>query len=95
MVNFLSKLAEEEDFNLVSAVFKVKLLSQLGFFSAKSLKSSETKDFLQTLEIENYSQIKTTTNLKVVHYLKLLAFLDSIIENVTQVKIKTAKYVNG
>ncbi len=95
LVNFLSKIKKDEDFNLISAVFKIKLLSRLGFFSAKSLKNSETKEFLEKLEIENYSQIKTAINLKLAHYLKLLSFLDSIIENVTQSKIKTAKFLNG
>lgn len=95
LVNFLSKITEDEDFNLVSTVFKTKLLSRLGFFSAKSLKKSPTKDFLEILEVENYSHIKSSTNLKTGHYLKLLSFLDSIIENITQSKIKTARYVNG
>lgn len=95
LVNYLSKITGEEDFNLVSAVFKTKLLSQLGFFSARSLKGSQTKDFLQSLEVENYSSIKTSTDLKQVQYLKLSSFLDSIIENVTQSKIKTARFING
>lgn len=95
LVNFLSKISEEEDFNLVSAVFKTKLLSRLGFFSAKSLKGSQTRDFLETLEVENYASIKTSTNLNLAHHLKLLSFLDSIIESITQSKIKTTKYLNG
>lgn len=95
LVNFLSRISEEEDFNLVSAVFKTKLLSRLGFFSARSLKGSKTKDFLEALEAESYSQIKSTTKLKLDQYLKLLSFLDSIIENVTQSKIKTSRYLNG
>lgn len=95
LVNFLSYISKDENFNLVSAVFKVKLLASLGFFSAKSLKNSNAKKLLQILEDERYENIKSKVNLNSLAYLKLLAFLDSIIENVSETKIKTSRFLNG
>lgn len=95
LVNFLSYIENEEDFNLVSSVFKVKLLATLGFFSAKSLKNSSTKKLLQLLEDEDFKNIKSRVKLDSFAYLKLLSFLDSIIENVSETKIKTSRFLNG
>ncbi|MDP2632445.1 MAG: DNA repair protein RecO, partial [Candidatus Curtissbacteria bacterium] len=37
LVHFLNKVTTEDDFDLVSSVFKIKLLSTLGFFSTITL----------------------------------------------------------
>src|SRR3990172_7987669 len=40
LIEFLQKIVNAEDFKLLSIVFKIKLLSLLGFFSAKNLSNS-------------------------------------------------------
>src|SRR3990167_5784591 len=93
LVRFLKKIAIGEDFNLVSLVFKVKLLSTLGFFSAKNLKDSVAKSIFVTIENEDFDIIKEKFNFKESAYLKLLSFLDSMIENLTQTKLKTSRFL--
>ena len=93
LVRFLKKIAVGDDFNLISLVFKVKLLSTLGFFSAKNLKDSEAKSMFVTIENEDFDIIKEKFNFKESAYLKLLSFLDSMIENLTQTKLKTTKFL--
>lgn len=93
LVRFLKKATTEEDFNLVSSVFKIQLLSNLGFFSATSLKDSKTKDVLKILEEEEYEVIKRKLNLSLASNLKLLSFLDSMIENVGEHKLKTSRFL--
>ena len=93
LVRFLKKIATGEDFNLVSLVFKVKLLSTLGFFSAKNLKDSVAKSIFVTIENEDFDIIKEKFNFKESAYLKLLSFLDSMIENLTQTKLKTSRFL--
>jgi len=93
LVKFLKKIAVGENFNLISLVFKVKLLSTLGFFSAKNLKDSEAKSMFVTIENEDFDIIKEKFNFKESAYLKLLSFLDSMIENLTQTKLKTTKFL--
>jgi len=95
LVNFLKKIASNEDFNLVSSVFKIKILSQLGFFTPKSLKDSSSKKLLEFLEDNEFDYIKKKVNLEEKSYLKLLTFLDSMIENITERKIKTNRFING
>ena len=95
LVNFLRLVENNEDFNLVSSVFKIKLLKILGFFSATNLKNSRTRDLLNLLEMEDFNKISLETNLSVQSYLKLLTFLDSMIESVTQRKLKTTRFLNG
>ena len=90
---YLEKVQKEEDFNLVSGVFKIKLLSSLGFFSATTLKSSKTKDVFEILENENFAIVKERVNLSKESYLRLLTFLDNMIENVGQTKLKTSRFV--
>jgi len=93
LVRFLKKIAIGEDFNLVSLVFKVKLLSTLGFFSAKNLKDSVAKSIFVTIENEDFDIIKEKFNFKESAYLKLLSFLDSMIENLIQTKLKTSRFL--
>ena len=93
LVTYLNRISTEEDFNLLSSVFKIKILSSLGFFSSKHLKDSKTKKILEILEDEKFEDIKRTINLSTPSYLKLLSFLDSMIENVTQTKIKTNRFL--
>lgn len=93
LVNFLKKINNDENFNLISTVFKVKLLSNLGFFSAKNLTDSRLKDFFQTIEVEDPDIISKNLKLTPENYLKVLAFLDSIIENLAQRKLKTSRFV--
>lgn len=94
LVQYLKKCAQEDDFNLVSSVFKVKLTSMLGFFSVKSITTSKTQKFLESLEHDEYEKIKERFRLSVKSQLKLLSFLDSMIENVTQTKLKTSRFLN-
>lgn len=95
LVNFLRLVENNKDFNLISSVFKIKLLKILGFFSATNLKNSKTKDLLNLLEMEDFDKISLETNLSSQSYLKLLTFLDSMIEGVTQRKLKTTRFLNG
>lgn len=93
LVQFLKRCTSEENFNLVSAVFKIKLLSLLGFFSASSLKDSQTKDVIKVLEHEDFEAVKQKIRLSQGSNLKLLTFLDSMVENITQTKLKTSRFL--
>ena len=118
LVRYLKNIENGENFNLVSIVFKIKLLSALGFFSASFLKDSKTKKVLTFLENEDFDRIKEkiTKSQKALgpqsrahrgartarssskargSYLKLLGFLDSMIESLTQTKLKTARFIDG
>lgn len=93
LVHFLKKIASSEDFNLVSSVFKIKLLSILGFFSSSNLKDSKTKKTLEFLENNDMNKIKEKILLSQQSYLNLLTFLDNMIENLAQSKLKTARFL--
>ncbi len=93
LVNFLKKLEEGEDFNLLSSCFKIKLLANLGFFSARELKDTKTKRIISYLEEENYELIREKIKLTDSSYLKLLGFLDSIIEDLSEQKLKTNRFI--
>ena len=95
LVNFLKKVNRDENFKLLASVFKVKLLSNLGFFSSRNLKNSDLKSFFETLESGDFDQLKDKIKLEPRNYLKLSAFLDSMIENLAQKKLKTARFVYG
>lgn len=95
LVDFLDKVDREEDFNLISVAFKIKLLSALGFFSARSFKGSQTQSLIQLFEEENYAYLKENLKVQESSYLKLLAFLDSMIESLTESKLKTTRFANG
>src|SRR3989338_2951714 len=114
LIHFLKQIANGEDFNLVSTTFKIKLLSNLGFFSTEQLPDSNTKRFLEFLATEDFDIIKkevvsrdkslgpqssdnsTRTARFTVSksYLKVLAFLDSMIEDLCEQKLTTRKYVS-
>ena len=93
LVHYLKKITSEENFNLVSGVFKIKLLSTLGFFSSSTLKDSNTKKTLEFLENNDFDKVKEKILLSRQSYLNLLAFLDSMIENLAQSKLKTARFL--
>ena len=93
LVQFLKRISQDEEFSLVSSVFKIKLLSVLGFFSAKNLKDSQAKTLFSLMEEADFEEIKEKIKLQRSAYLKLLSFLDSIIENLTQAKLKTSRFL--
>ncbi len=94
LVSFLKKASRDEDFNLVSSAFKTKLLSSLGFFSSHNLKDSQAKNIFAILENDDFQIAQEKINLTDSSYLKLLAFLDSMIESVAGQKLKTARFLN-
>lgn len=95
LVQYLDKVGKKDNFDLISSVFKVKLLSTLGFFSSKTMDAPKSKKVLSILEDDNFESIESKIRLGDKSYLKLLNFLDSIIENLTESKIKTNRFVNG
>jgi len=116
LLQYLDEISKGNNFDLISSVFKVKLLSELGFFSAKSLKESRAKRVLEFLENEDFEKIKEKVNsskdslgpqsrvqrgtrtarmTERNSYLKLLTFLDSMIENLIERTLKTNRFVNG
>jgi len=95
LVNFLKKISKDEDFNLISVSFKVKLLSNLGFFSARNITNIKVKKVLGIVEDGDYETIKQKINLSRNSYLKLLLFLDSMIESLIDTKLKTNRFLNG
>ena len=95
LLEFLDEILKENNFDLISSVFKVKLLSELGFFSAKSLKGSKSQQFLQSLENEDFENLQKRVKLDKDSYLKLLLFLDSTIENLIERTLKTNRFING
>lgn len=94
LVQFLKKIVDQENFNLLSTVFKIKLLSLLGFFSAKNL-SFKSKKFFEIIENQEFEQVKEKVNLAKSDYLKLSRFLDSMIEDLASRKINTTRFLNG
>lgn len=95
LVNFLKKISKDEDFNLISVSFKVKLLSILGFFSTRNIRNVKVKKVLDIVEGEDYEIIKQKINLTQNSYLKLLSFLDSMIESLIDTRLKTSRFLNG
>lgn len=93
LVQFLKKCEREENFSFLSSVFKVKLMAALGFFSARGATQTSTQKFLESLEFDDYEKIKSKFRLTTQANLKLLAFLDSMIENLTQQKLKTVRFL--
>lgn len=93
LVHFLKQISSGEDFNLISSTFKIKLLSNLGFFTVRQLPDSKTKKILSTIENEPYDHVKKTVKLTNGSYLKLLGFLDSMIEELTERKLNTVKFI--
>ena len=95
LLQYLDEISKGNSFDLISSVFKVKLLSELGFFSAKSLKGSKSQEFLQSLENEDFENLQKRVKLDKDSYLKLLTFLDSMIENLIERTLKTNRFING
>ena len=95
LLEFLNEISKENNFDLISSVFKVKLLSELGFFSAKTLRGSKSQKFLEDLENDNFENLQKRVKLDKGSYLKLLAFLDSMIENLIERTLKTSRFLNG
>lgn len=93
LVSFLKKTSKGEDFNLVSSAFKTKLLSTLGFFSSHNLKDSKAKNIFAILENDDFAALQGKINLTESSHLKLLAFLDSMIESIAGQKLKTARFL--
>lgn len=95
LVNFLNHAANGEDFNLVSGIFKIKVMSNLGFFSSKTYEAYKSGEIIKILEDEDFNIIKKTVKLKKESNLKLIRFLDSIIEQVSEHELKTNRFLNG
>lgn len=95
LIHFLKQINSGEDFNLVSTTFKIKLLNNLGFFSSRQFKDSKAKDVLSLFEDETYEDIKRRIKLTDNSYLKVLDFLDSMIEDLTEQKLRTSKFLVG
>lgn len=95
LLNFLKMIDQNEDFNLISSVFKVKILSNLGYFSTGKFKNQRTKDVLSIFEKENFNVIKEKINLSQNSNLKLISILDSMIESLTQSKLRSSRFLNG
>jgi|SRR3989344_4891970 len=95
LISFLKKINNENNFDLVSSVFKIKLLSNLGFFAASALSDSQAKWVIQILEEEDFETAKSQIRLSEQGYLKLLSFLDSMVESLTERKLTTVRFLNG
>lgn len=95
LLKFLNEIEKSENFNLISIVFKIKILSLLGYFSTGNIKNLKTKEFLSKLEKEDLNSLIKSVSLSDKNYLKLLTFLDSMIEALSERKLKTSKFVNG
>lgn len=94
LVSFLKKTSNGDDFNLISTSFKTKLLSTLGFFSSHNLKDSQAKNIFAILENDDFKLAQGKINLTDSSYLKLLTFLDSMIESLAGQKLKTVRFLN-
>lgn len=95
LVRFLQKINQGENFDLVSSAFKIKLLNILGLFSTTNIKTSQAKEILAIFEKDDFQTLKEKIKINKESYLRLLTFLDMLIENFTQQKIKTTKFLNG
>jgi len=95
LVNFLKKIELSQNFSLVSTVFKLRLLSILGFFSADNLKLSNAKTLLGRLQNEDLNKLQDEIIISENDYLKLSTFLDSIIEGVSERKLKTNRFIHA
>lgn len=93
LVQYLDKINKKDNFDLISSIFKVKLLSNLGFFSAKTLHAKNAKKVIEILEDEDFEKIEAKIKLDEASYLKLLKFLDSMIETIADKNLKTARFL--
>lgn len=95
LVSFLTLIEKEEDFSLISSLFKIKIMSNLGFFSANTFKDYKSGGIIKLMEEENFWHVKKTIKLSQKSNLKLLKFLDSMIEDVSEQELKTTRFLNG
>ncbi|MBI2327233.1 DNA repair protein RecO [Candidatus Curtissbacteria bacterium] len=95
LVQFLKRIEKDEQFSLLSCVFKIKLLSSLGFFTSHYLKNPKVKYILATFEKDNFETIKGKIKLTQNSYSNILLFLDRLIEGLTQSKLTTSRFLNG
>lgn len=93
LVRYLNFVNKKDNFDLISSIFKVKLLSNLGFFSAKTLNAKNAKKVIEILEEEDFEKIEAKIKLDKTSYLKLLKFLDSMIETIADKQLKTARFL--
>lgn len=94
LVDYLTHIKTTQNSKILLAAFKIKLLSALGFFSSKNLKESKSKELLYKFETENLNHLENRYK-EQTNYLKLLTFLDSIIEKITERKLKTSRFINA
>ena len=94
LINFLRLIEKNEDFNLVSVLFKIKMMSTLGFFSSKSFQNYKSGAVFKTLEEDNFHSVKKNLKISTRSHLKLLNFLDSMIEDITEKQLKTSRFLS-
>lgn len=94
LLSFIKAIDETSDFNLISTTFKLKLLRQLGFFAANNIQNDNIRNAFSLIE-SNTNQQKNSQKISQDSYLKLIMFLDSIIERVSESKLKTNRFING
>lgn len=93
LISFLKRISQGGNFNLISSMFKIHLLKTLGFLSSSHLESSNIQQLLVELENKDYRKLNQETDFSKADNLKLLSFLDSMIENLTEKKLKTSKFI--
>jgi len=94
LVDFLDCVKAQNNYNLLIAAFKIKLLSTLGFFSATNIKNSASQQLIAGFESKSLKELEESLKENNT-YLKLLAFLDSIIEKITDRKLKTNRFIHA
>lgn len=94
LTSFLSLIEKDEDFNLISTLFKIKMMSMLGFFSSSSFQNYKSGAVIKTLEEENFQSVKKSLKISPRSHLKLLNFLDSMIEDITEKQLKTSRFLS-
>ncbi len=94
LIDFLDCVKNQNNHNLLIAAFKIKLLSMLGFFSAVNIKNSASQQLIASFESKSLKELEESLKENNT-YLKLLAFLDSIIEKITDRKLKTNRFIHA
>lgn len=94
LTSFLSLIEKEEDFNLISTLFKIKMMSILGFFSSRSFRNYKSGAVIKTLEEESFHIVQKNLKISSRSHLKLLNFLDSMIEDITEKQLKTSRFLS-
>lgn len=94
LVSFLNCVKGQNNYNLLISAFKIKLLSMLGFFSAANIKNSSSQQLIKSFESKSLEELEDSLQ-KGNTYLKLLSFLDSMIEKITERKLKTNRFIHA